>query len=173
MIVASALILILVLAAFVLLWFSRQQEKATGLPRGKIIFSDTRNWGSPAEPIYDPGLGLTGKPDYLVSQDNQIIPVEVKSARAPNGPYDAHIYQLAAYCLLVDRSFHKRPSYGILQYSDRTYQIDYSPEIESAVRALLTELHTQGPDRQRHRSHDSRSRCIRCGYRGVCQERLA
>jgi len=170
-IVASALILIL--AAFALLWFSRRQEKATGLPRGKIIFSDTRNWGSTAEPIYDPGLGLTGKPDYLVSQDNQIIPVEVKSARAPDRPYDAHIYQLAAYCLLVDRSFHKRPSHGILQYSDRTYQIDYTPEIETAVRALLTEIHAHGPDRQRHRSHDSRTRCIRCGFRSVCQERLA
>ena len=171
MIVSVAIILLL--AAFVLLWFSRRQEKSIGLPQGKIIYSDTRSWGSLSEPLYDPGLGLTGKPDYLVSQGGQFVPVEVKSARAPHGPFDAHIYQLAAYCLLVERTYHKRPSFGILHYADRTYQIDFTRQIESATRNLLAELHEGGPDQQRHRSHESSSRCKHCSYRSVCPESLA
>ena len=170
MILSAAVILLLM--AFILLWFSRRQEKSSGMPKGKIIYADMRNWGSAGEPMYDPGLGLTGKPDYLVSQGDQILPVEVKSARAPQGPFEAHIYQLAAYCLLVERSFHRRPAYGILHYSDRTYQIEFTREIEKATRALLTELHVQGPDRQRHRSHDSITRCIHCAYRSICPESL-
>ena len=164
--------LILLLAAFSLLWFSRRQEKSSGMPRGKIVYSDMNSWGRPDKPLYDPGLGLTGKPDYLVSQKGLIVPVEVKSARSPNEPFDAHIFQLAAYCMLVERSFHKRPTHGILHYTDRTYQIEYTRGIESATRDLIAELQAQGPDQQRHRSHDSITRCKHCGYRSVCQERL-
>lgn len=171
MIVSIALILLL--AALVLLWFSRRQERSAGMPQGKIIYSDMRSWGSLSEPLYDAGLGLTGKPDYLVTQGGQILPVEVKSAHAPHGPFDAHIYQLAAYCLLVERSYHKRPSFGILHYVDRTYQIDFTRQIESATIKLLAELHEHGPDQQRHRSHESSSRCKHCGYRSVCSESLA
>jgi CRISPR-associated exonuclease Cas4 len=170
MILSAAVILLFM--AFILLWFSRRQEKSGGMPKGKIIYTDMRNWGRVVEPLYDPGLGLTGKPDYLVSQGDQILPVEVKSSRASHGPFEAHIYQLAAYCLLVERSYHLRPSYGILHYSDRTYQIVFTREIEKATRILLTELRQQGPDRQRHRSHDSIARCNHCGYRSICPERL-
>ena len=67
-------------------------------------------------------LGLVGKPDYLVESAGQLIPVEVKSTRNSNAPYDAHIFQLAAYCLLVQRQLGKRPPYGILHYANRTYR---------------------------------------------------
>ena len=165
--------LLLLVIAVALLWLSRRQVRAAGLPGGRVIYTDTQKWGAVSEPFYDSTLGLTGKPDYLVEQGKEIIPVEVKSSRAPYGPYDAHILQLAVYCLLVERHFHKRPSYGILHYPDRTYRIDYTPELEQTVRATIVDIREQERQREIHRSHESPARCRGCGYRSTCQEKLS
>jgi CRISPR-associated exonuclease Cas4 len=164
--------LLMVLLAIILLWFSRRQEKASGLPGGKVIYADTKTWGAVKEPLYDPALGLTGKPDYLVEQGKLIIPVEVKSSRARHGPYDSHIFQLAAYCLLVERHFRKRPTYGILHYPNRTFRIDYTPGLEAAVHDLLAEMRANESHKEIHRSHETPGRCQHCGFRSECAERM-
>ncbi|MBU1659842.1 MAG: CRISPR-associated protein Cas4, partial [Chloroflexi bacterium] len=89
-----------ILAVFMLLQAARQR-KATGLPGGQIIYTDTRNWGPVEKPLYDPSVDLAGKPDFIVRQGEMVIPVEVKSTRVSQAPYDSHIFQLAAYCRLV------------------------------------------------------------------------
>src|SRR3972149_3135901 len=93
--------LALLLLAFIFFWRSNRQRKDAGLPGGRVIYTDTRGWGKLEKPLFYAALELTGKPDYLIQKDNNIIPVEVKSSRAPEAPYDSHIFQLAAYCLLV------------------------------------------------------------------------
>jgi len=163
---------ILFLFALILLWLARQRQKAIGLPAGRIIYTDTRKWAPLEEPLYDPDLGLTGRPDYLVEDKGNVIPVEVKSARISAAPYDAHIYQLAAYCRLVQRHFGKRPHYGILHYANRTFAIDYTPQLEKALLELLDEVRIQDKRRETARSHDSAARCSRCGYRAICDQRL-
>jgi CRISPR-associated exonuclease Cas4 len=117
----SYLAILLLLLAVVLLWQAARQRRSAGLPGGRVIYCDTRNWGKLERPLYDRALDLTGKPDYLVRQNGQIIPVEVKSGRAPKAPYDAHIFQLASYCLLVEKTYGKRPPSGILHYNDRDF----------------------------------------------------
>ncbi len=174
--------LLLFLCAALLFWLSGRQKKAAGLPEGRVVSSDTGVWGKVESPLYDPELGLTGKPDYLVQLKNQqtLIPVEVKSTRAPTFPYDSHVYQLAAYCLLVEADTGIRPPYGMLQYRDRTFTIDYLPELEQDLRRILEEmrhdfLSTRRKSKQEQgisRSHEERKRCDRCGYRAICTERL-
>ena len=115
---------------------------------------------------------MAGKPDYLVQQGDQFIPVEVKSSRIGSAPYDAHIFQLAAYCLLVESTYQKRPAYGILHYPNRTFAIDYTIEMESALLDLLEEMRAQDRRKEIHRSHDSPARCSRCGYRSICDQAL-
>ena len=171
MLIAAAAVLILI--AIALLWFSHRQAKISGMPAGRVIFSDMGTWGPSGESLYDPALRLTGKPDYLVTKGDEVIPVEVKSSRAGSAPLDAHIYQLAAYCLLVDRQHHRRPTYGILHYKDATYRVDYTRQLEQAVLDLITTLHRHGPEQQRHRSHVVKGRCSHCGYRSICTERLS
>lgn len=164
--------LALLALALILFWLSHRTRRAAGLPGGRVIYTDTRGWGKVEKPLYDPDLGLTGKPDYLVERNGQIIPVEVKSGRAPSAPYDSHIYQLAAYCLLVERTMGKRPPYGILHYVDRDFAVDYTPALENALLDLLAELRRE--ERRGHpaRSHESAARCARCGFRHVCDQRL-
>jgi len=167
------LALVLILIALILFWQAGRQRKASGLPGGRIIYTDTRQWGAVEKPLYDPALNLTGKPDYLVMQNNgQIIPVEVKTGRSPAAPYDSHIFQLAVYCLLVERSMGKRPAYGILHYPGRTFEIDYTPTLEAALLDTLAEMHQQERHTEVDRSHDQPARCAHCGYRTICDQRL-
>ncbi len=116
---------------------------------------------------------MTGKPDYLVEHGGQVIPVEVKSGRAPEAPYDSHIFQLAAYCLLVQRSLGKRPPYGIIHYQDRDFAVDYTPELETALLELLADMRRDEWRGEAFRSHESPARCLRCGFRHVCDQKVA
>ena len=102
----AGLLLVLALLA---LWLSSRQRAASGLPEGRVIAADTGSWKRLEKPLYDAQTGLTGRPDYIVEQAGALIPVEVKSGWAPAEPRNSHLFQLAAYCLLVERSSGKRP----------------------------------------------------------------
>jgi len=167
-----AAFLLLLLALF-LYWQSSRQRTEAGIPSGRIIYTDTRGWGRLERPLYNGALGLTGKPDYLVQQKGQIIPVEVKSGRAPEAPYDSHIYQLAAYCLLVKKAYGVRPSYGIIHYNDRDFAVDFTPELEASLLELLAEMRRDESRAEVGRSHEQASRCARCGFRDVCDQSLS
>lgn len=164
--------LLLAVVAVALLGLANRRRKESGLPYGRLIASDTGAWGPVSDPLYNRELGLTGKPDYLVESGSDLIPVEVKSSRAPSAPYDAHIFQLAAYCLLVESHFGRRPPYGILRYADHTFAIDYTNELEAALLELIEEMRNDERRRSVNRSHDQQGRCIRCGYRSTCDQHL-
>ncbi len=166
-------ILFLFILSLVFFWRSDRQRKEAGLPGGRIIYSDTRGWGKVEKPLYYSQMELTGKPDYLVEQNGKIIPVEVKSGRAPDAPYDSHIFQLAAYCLLVEKTYDTRPPYGIIHYENRDFAIDYTRELEEALIDLLVEMKRDEHKRDVPRSHEQASRCAHCGYRNACDQRLA
>ncbi len=164
--------IVLFIIALILLWQARRRQKEIGLPAGRVIYADTSRWGAVEEPLYNAQLGLAGKPDYLIQQGDQFIPVEVKSSRVGSAPYDAHIFQLAAYCLLVESTYQERPAYGILHYPNRTFAIDYTIELETALLDLLEEIRDQDRRKEIQRSHDSPARCNRCGYRSICEQAL-
>ena len=165
--------LALLLFAFILFLISGWQRRASGLPGGRVIYTDTRAWGRVEKPFYDRNLGLTGKPDYLVEQNGRIIPVEVKTGRAPDAPYDSHIFQLAAYCLLVHRSTGKRPPHGIIHYPGRDFAVDYTSDLENALLDLIARIRTDELRPEVARSHEDEHRCRRCGFRAVCDQKLA
>jgi CRISPR-associated exonuclease Cas4 len=165
-------IFLLLLALFLFL-ISGRQRRAAGLPVGRVIYTDTRSWGRLEKPLYDRDLGLTGKPDYLVEQNGRIIPVEVKTGRAPERPYDSHIFQVAVYCLLVQKTYGKRPPHGILHYPGRDFAVDYTPELENTLLNLIADMRIDGSRAEIARSHEDVNRCRRCGFRESCDQRLA
>jgi len=164
--------LILLVLALILFWQANRQRKFAGLPGGKVVYSDTKDWGPVEKPFYDPMLGLTGKPDYVVQNGDQLIPIEVKSSRVTGSPYDAHIYQLAAYCYLVECETGKRPQYGILHYPTRTFRVDYTEELETALLELIAEIRYQERRTVVNRSHEAPQRCAHCGYQETCTQSL-
>lgn len=163
--------------AAVLFWQAHLKRRAIGIPGGRLIYSDTSQWRKPEEALFDSEYGLTGRPDYLIEDGSAIIPIEVKSSRPPAAPYDAHIFQLAAYCLLVEKVYGVRPPYGVLHYAGpsqtrRTFAIDFSSKLEQSLIDLLNEMHTQDKLEAVQRSHTSQAWCKACGYRSICDQRL-
>jgi CRISPR-associated exonuclease Cas4 len=162
----------LLLIGAVLLWLSGRQRRATGLPAGRVVYSDHNEWGEIETPLYDPTFNLTGKPDYLVERSDEIIPVEVKSSRLKSAPYDSHIYQLAAYCLLIEQTFSIKPAYGILNYVNQDIAVDYTPELEQSLIDTIREMRSLSRRRNIDRSHESANRCRGCGFNSVCDQAI-
>lgn len=158
--------------AILFFWQSGQQRREAGLPGGRVIYSDTEAWGKVERPLYYQPLQLTGKPDYLVRQNGVIIPVEVKSGRTPESPYDSHIFQLASYCLLVEKHYGVRPPYGIIHYNDRDFAVDFTPELEFALMEMLADMRRDERKKEVERSHEQSNRCSNCGYRKICDQSL-
>jgi len=141
----SGLPLVIVLALLFLaaaLWFrGRDMREESGVPPGNVIYTDTGTWRANSNVLHASEFHLVGKPDYLVEQnDGTIIPVEVKSSLAPDTPWEGQVLQLAAYCLLVDFNYGVRPPYGILQYRDRAFAVDYTTDLEADLLDLLDEI---------------------------------
>jgi len=169
MLVLSALLFLLGLSLLLLV---NRRQKASGLPAGRIIYADTGAWSPVEKSLFDPNLGLVGRPDYLVQEGDQFIPIEVKTSRVREAPYDSHIYQLAAYCRLVQSAYGKRPAYGILHYPNHNFAIDYTPELEEALLQIVEGMHTLERKTEVGRSHETRARCQACGYRLACDQKL-
>ncbi|HLB46750.1 MAG TPA: CRISPR-associated protein Cas4 [Anaerolineales bacterium] len=167
------LVILLILLALVVWFLSQRVGKATGLPAGRVVYTDTGGWGRLEKPLFSQRLQLTGKPDYLVRDGDGYIPVEVKSARAPaGGPYESHVYQLAAYCALVAEAYGRRPAYGLIKYADKTLAVDYTPALESGLMELLDDIRADSDADDAPRSHNSAARCRACGFREACGEAL-
>ncbi len=156
------------------LWWSRRRWAAAGLPHGQIVYADVGDAFPVQEALYDPQLRLVGRPDYLVRQGRTLIPVEVKSGRAPaRGPYRSHLLQLAAYCHLVEAQTGHRPPYGLIRYADRTVAVNYTPALREHLVQTLARLRADRQATEVHRDHHQPARCRACGYRDRCDEALA
>ena len=164
--------LVLFIVAVIFFVQSSRQRREAGLPGGRVIYTDTRAWDKVEKPLFSNELGLTGKPDYLVEQNGKLIPVEVKTGRVPDAPYDLHIFQLAVYCLLVEKTYGKRPPYGIIHYSNRDFAVDYTSQLELALLDHLADMRRDELRKDVPRSHEDTARCRRCGFRKVCDQSL-
>lgn len=166
------IVVILIFLALILFGISRLLAKRTGIPDGRIIYSDPSMWKKAQKPLYDASIGLTGKPDYLIKKGDRIIPAEVKSSWAPRSPYDSHILQLAAYCVLVKSTYGQRPSYGLLRYKNRTFKVKFTSDLEERLLQIIDIIRMQKNKKDTPRSHNHPNRCARCGYRNSCDQRL-
>lgn len=166
------LALLLAVLAVVLFFLASSERRKAGIPSGKVIYIDASQMGKVEKPLYDPGLRLAGKPDYLVKQGKKVIPVEVKSRRSPPTPYDSHIFQLGAYCLLVEHEYGYRPSHGILHYSNKSFSIEFTREFEQTLKSTIHEIQTSESKIPLDRSHQDARRCQNCGYRTSCDQAL-
>jgi CRISPR-associated exonuclease Cas4 len=163
-----ALFLLLMAAA---LWrLARRSRAASGLPRGKVVYVDGRNWRKPPEPLRAPRYGLAGRPDYLMREGKAIIPVEAKPSRQTPAPYEADLLQLAAYCLLVEETYQARPPHGLLVYQDCTWEIPFDAGLRQRLLDTLAEMRQACQQAEVARSHDQPARCAACSMRGHCGE---
>jgi CRISPR-associated exonuclease Cas4 len=162
----------LLLLGILLLWLAQRGQVRSGLPQGRVIYCDTGAWERLERPLFSRTFQLTGKPDYLVQDGADVIPVELKSGQAPPQPYASHILQLAAYCLLVEESYEQHPPYGILKYDDDAFEIDFTSELEQELLATLENMRDDLANGDALCSHDEVHRCRACGYYEHCDQAL-
>ena len=167
------LVVLAALAAVVLLRWSSRLRNQSGLPTGDVIYTDRETWKTVAKPLVDDELQLVGKPDYLVqTAEGEIVPVELKSSKAPSQPREGHIMQLAAYCALVECNYGQRPSHGIIQYADGAFAVDYTPELEEELLDIIDAMREDLLAADVPRNHENGRLCKPCGVREVCDQRL-
>ncbi len=150
-------------------------QKMSGLPRAKVVYEDMRSALPPEGPLISEERRLVGKPDYLLDDGEYIIPVEVKSAPLPRSgnPYPGHVLQLAAYCLLVEDVYGKRPPYGYIRYRDKMVRVPYTDEMRSLLLEALSAMQAAATASTVPRSHQEPWRCAKCGLAYACgRERL-
>jgi CRISPR-associated exonuclease Cas4 len=167
------LALFLALAGTAFLFWSRQERLSSGLPKAQIIYADTGAWRRCERPLFSQRFRLTGKPDYLVEEGSHIVPVEVKPGQKADEPYEGDILQLAAYCLLVEEQYGQRPPHGYLKYSQALFRIDYTSGLGQELQHRLEAMRRDWRATEVAPSHTQPQRCLRCGHRQVCRERLA
>lgn len=174
MIWLAAAALLLLLVGWASLRRAGRVRAESGLPAGRLVYADASqsDWRPPAKPLYSARYRLVGKPDYLVRTGEGIIPVEVKSAPAPDIPYLGHLLQLAAYCLLVEETTGQTPPHGLLKYADALYEIDFTAELRAELLDTLAEMRRARLARNVPRPHDQANKCARCGFRHGCDEAL-
>ncbi len=168
-----SLALLLAVAGLGLWAWSRRQRAMAGLPVGRIVYADTGAWQHCDRPLFSQDYCLAGKPDYLVEERGRIVPVEIKPGRRVTEPYMGDILQLAAYCLLVEEEYGARPGYGYLKYHDAVFQVDYTRSLRQQLLAQLKTMRQQLRASDVFPSHEEPRRCMRCGHREHCDQRLA
>lgn len=136
---------------------------------GKITYTDLNK---PAKPLFSKRYRITGKPDYVIKKNKRYIPVEFKTG-SYNQPQKNHVFQLAAYCQLLEENYGSFVPYGILVYNTaQHYRIPFDPrirfELESTVKKMRYVLKTGKVTR----NHHDPNRCRGCSMRTYCNIKI-
>ncbi|MDD1768478.1 MAG: CRISPR-associated protein Cas4 [Methanomassiliicoccales archaeon] len=117
--------------------------------------------------------GLSGRPDYILLIDGELVPVDVKTGRQPRGPLFSHILRVAAYCLLLSEDEGVKVTHGILKYDNIEHEIEFDDETKRLLISKLDEMRNLMTTQQVHRNHNRAGKCRSCSRRSICPERLA
>ena len=130
-------IIIIVIGFILLIVFQRQRRKLGSLT-GDLVYQDSTT--KPGALLQAKSIPLRGKPDAIRKENDQYIPLEIKTGKTPREPYINHTMQLMAYCLLIQEHYGERPQGGIIKYPEREFKVAYTKEAEEAVRQLVKEI---------------------------------
>lgn len=135
--------------------------RRTGLPARKILYPDVGTTFPSSAPLTSRRYGITGKTDYLVRVEDGMVPVELKSGRAPASgqPYDGHLFQLAAHCLLVEDLYRVAVPCGLIQYDDRRISVPFTAALRADLFEILEEIRMAKRRGEHHISHDHPGKC--------------
>ena len=141
-----------------------------------IVASDTGV--VPAIVLRDPGLGLRGKPDYVLEQNlgdrRALIPLELKPTRRGRRVYESDAVQVGAYVLLLRAVYGDRAArFGYVRYPTGTFRVELTSELEGRVRGIVATIRGSRQAAVIHRSHAVPAKCASCAMRRHCDESLA
>jgi CRISPR-associated exonuclease Cas4 len=138
----------------------------------EILYTDTGR--STADLLISERFHLIGRPDYILEENGERIPVERKDRMLTHsGPHDSERLQLAAYCLLLEERDGSPVRRGRLQYQNTTLDIMFDEALRRKLLATLAAIQASADLEYIRRSHPSAARCHGCEFRLQCAESLA
>ena len=172
--ILEVLALVWMMAASLALYLSLSASQEAGRKKDEEgLEGEIRYVGTDSSPLFfSERYGLSGRPDFVLEIDGQLIPGDLKTGRTPRGPLFSHIMQVAAYCLLIAETSGKRPPYGLLRYGDEEHEIEFDPELEKLLLGKLEEMRGLMRSGEVHRNHNRPGKCAKCSRRDSCPERL-
>ena len=150
---------------------ANQSVKDVGLDEGsEVVYSDE---SGDAGILVDDELGLRGKPDQIIVVDGDFVPLEQKTGRIPENPFDSHKMQLFAYLRLIDSNTSTRPPYGVLRYGkDKLHRFEWDDESERQLIHSVQEIQRLMREGGATRNHERPGKCKNCSRRHGCSESL-
>jgi CRISPR-associated protein Cas4 len=117
---------------------------------------------------------LIGRPDYVLEEGGERIPVERKDRMLTHsGPHESERLQLAVYCLLLEEREGQPVHRGRLQYQNTSLDITFDEALRRKLLATLAAIQASADLVDVRRSHPSPARCWGCAFRMQCTESLA
>lgn len=168
------LVFIFIGVAFAFLTYSLYLKESTklirqsiGMPPGEIKYVDGVRVVRP-KVLYSSKYKLKGKPDMIILQNNQFIPIEHKPTSKK--VYSTHIMQLMAYCLLVEENYEITPSYGILVLKEgKKKRIDFTEKRREELINILDKMREMLNRSEIPFYSVRQKRCRSCGYEKICK----
>jgi CRISPR-associated exonuclease Cas4 len=113
---------------------------------------------------------IVGRPDRLVRQGEFLVPEEWKPSA--KRIYHGHRLQVAAYCLLVEEQFSRRPPHGVVVLAGgKRVEVPFTDELRAEVLSIAEKI------REHRRSIEQQipvrpvpAKCRACGQREHCSQ---
>lgn len=138
----------------------------------EILYTDAGR--STADLLVSERYHLIGRPDYVLEESGERIPVERKDRMLTHsGPHESERLQLAAYCLLLEEREGRPVHRGRLQYQNTSLDITFDEALRRKLLATLAAIQASADLANVRRSHPSPARCQGCAFRMQCSESLA
>ena len=145
-----------------------RKKKHYRIPKGKMTYSDLN---VPAKPFFSKRYRTTGKPDYVIIENNKYIPIELKSG-SHIMPRKNHIMQLATYCQLLEETYGGFVPYGRLVYNDADFKIPFDPKLRFELESVITTMRKSLQHGNVEINHSDINKCRSCSMKKYCNDNL-
>jgi CRISPR-associated exonuclease Cas4 len=140
-------------------------KKTKRIQPGQIFYSDLNK---PAKTLFSRKYQLTGKPDYIIKENNRLIPIELKFGRH-NTPQKNHIFQLAGYCQLIEDNYGGFVPHGIIVYNNNNqFKIPFNPQLRFELESTIKDMRKILKTKKISRNHNDSHRCKKCSMKQYC-----
>jgi len=138
-----------------------KNKRELGVRFASPIYSDEKG----TKLLVAPKLQLQGKPDYIFETwfSKKKVPLEIKSGiLKEDEPHIGDVYQLAAYFLIIEEVYGKRPPYGKLVYANKTFKIKNTFKIRKQLDQTLIQMRNMLEGNSRLQAEPSFIKCKNC-----------
>jgi CRISPR-associated exonuclease Cas4 len=167
--------IVLVISAFSLIFLGYlmrrnivRKKRQLRIPDGRITYSDLN---IPGKILFSKKFRISGKPDYIIKNNNSFIPVEVKSGSSQQ-PQKNHVFQLVTYCQLVEENYRDFTPYGIIVYKDSDFKIPFNPSLRFELENVIKKMRRELKSNEIKLNHNDPRKCRNCSMRIYCNYKL-